>query len=417
MPAAAGARRLAGLGALLWAGGGGLLLPAPALAQHADHASPMAVHAGASATLLLTHASPGVGGVSRTEGYITRPLLSAGALLPGGRVELRGMLNLEGVTLERGELNAGIWGEGYVDRRHPHTYLHELVATFRADVAGVSASLTAGRGFVPFGTDDPMTRPFNRFPANHHLAQILERWIGVAAVRAGPMTVEAALFNGDEPVGPDGFGRAERFADSWAARATLRPTAGWELQGSHARVESPEHALGGGLDQRKWSASARWERNRPDSGGEYLLGEWARTEDYSGPQLAFAFHSALAEGSISRRGWRGALRFERTERPEEERLANRFRSARPHGDENILGITRWTAISVRAERAVRIGPVRGVPFLEATRLNVKETTGSIFVPEEFYGTDDLWSASLGVSFALGTTHERMGRYGVAKVEE
>ena len=36
----------------------------------------------------------------------------------------------------------------------------------------VHASLSAGKGFAPFGTDDPMSRPIFRYPVNHHLAQI-----------------------------------------------------------------------------------------------------------------------------------------------------------------------------------------------------------------------------------------------------
>ena len=89
--------------------------------------------------------------------------------------------NLEGWTLDRGELNAGVWGEGYVDRRHPHTFLHELILSATTSLAGFDASLSAGRGFAPFGTDDPMVRPFVKYPANHHLAQILERWVAIGA--------------------------------------------------------------------------------------------------------------------------------------------------------------------------------------------------------------------------------------------
>ena len=47
--------------------------------------------------------------------------------------EALGILNLEGLTLSRGELDLGEWGEGFVDRRHPHTYLHELMAGVQLD--------------------------------------------------------------------------------------------------------------------------------------------------------------------------------------------------------------------------------------------------------------------------------------------
>ena len=38
-------------------------------------------------------------------------------------------LDFEGLTLDRGQLNPGANGEGYADRRHPHTYLHEAIVT------------------------------------------------------------------------------------------------------------------------------------------------------------------------------------------------------------------------------------------------------------------------------------------------
>ena len=57
-----------------------------------------------------------------------------------------------------------------------------------------------------------MVRPFLRYPVNHHLAQILERAVAIAAVRAGPVLAEAGLFNGDEPERPG----------QWPLRRALR---------------------------------------------------------------------------------------------------------------------------------------------------------------------------------------------------
>jgi len=193
-----------------------------------------------------------------------------------GRLSMAASLNFEMWTLRKGDLAAGNAGEGYIDRRHPHTWLHEMVATARLPLRGADFSLAAGRGFAPFGTDDPMVRPFAKFPANHHLMQIPERLLLIGAARFGPVGLEAGLFNGDEPTGPRSLGRTGRFADSWAARLTLWPAAALELAASHARVESPEHALGGGLDQRKWSASARWDGDLR-LGRLYGLLEWGET--------------------------------------------------------------------------------------------------------------------------------------------
>src|SRR5215208_5307673 len=131
--------------------------------------------AGASGILLGTIASPGINNRTLAEGYLTQPMVIAMLASHGGHFVADVTLNFEGATLERGELNAGVHGEGYIDRRHPHTLLHELVGTGLFSAGPAKLSVTAGEGFAPFGTDDPMTRPFVKYPVNHHLAQLLER--------------------------------------------------------------------------------------------------------------------------------------------------------------------------------------------------------------------------------------------------
>src|SRR5262245_623 len=118
--------------------------------------SPMAVSGGASAIGLVTNATGTPLGRTLTEGYLTQPIASAD--LRAGWFRATGILNLEGLTLRRGELDLGEWGEGYVDRRHPHAYVHELMAGVESPGGPLAASLYAGRGFVPFGSDDPMVR-------------------------------------------------------------------------------------------------------------------------------------------------------------------------------------------------------------------------------------------------------------------
>ena len=49
-----------------------------------------------------------------------------------------GMFNFEGLTLGRGELSTAGFGEGYVDRRHPHAYVHELLAGADGSKFGVA---------------------------------------------------------------------------------------------------------------------------------------------------------------------------------------------------------------------------------------------------------------------------------------
>ncbi|MBA3260406.1 MAG: hypothetical protein H0T68_13190 [Gemmatimonadales bacterium] len=361
-----------------------------------------------------TLAEPVPGGGRLGEIRLVQPTLVAEA---GGfgRLSLLATINLEGLTIERGELTPGAWGEGFVDRRHPHTYVHELLLTLgdllgRRDGAG-ALSLTVGKGFAPFGTDDPMMRPPLRYPVNHHLSQILERAVAIAALRAGPVRAEFGLFNGDEPERPGQWPRVSgRFGDSWSVRLTGEPLPGIELQGSHAQVHSPEHRPGAGTDQRKWSLSALW--TRPGGGVPVeALVEWARTSEADG---FFVFHSVLAEGAWSPGRHRLHYRFERTERPEEERVSP-FRSLRPHLENSILGVTRWTIHTFGYEFAAgELAGIRLRPLAEVSLGSIAKPGGGLFQVEELYGRSDFWTLSLGLRLGAGAPMPRMGRYGAAR---
>lgn len=376
---------------------------------HADSSSRAFV--GAQAIGMMTRQSPAIAGRALTEGYLTQPTLMAHASAWESRLGFQAMLSLEGLTLERGELNPGIVGEGYVDRRHPHTYLHEIAATLSESVGGARGSLTLGKGFAPFGTDDPMSRPFVKYPINHHLAQVLERIVAVAAVRAGPVSIEAGSFNGDEPESPGDAPNRSRLWDSWASRATIHPVAGAEIQGSYASVRSPEIATGGGLDDRKWSASGRFE---DVARRVYALAEWARTTGYAGSSKTFAFDSFLIEAQSAGGPLTVAARIEVTERPDEERLTNPFRSIPGGHDFSILGRSRWTIGTLRVAAPLTRSRTGVEPFVEVAHHRVRETLQpSGFVPTQFYGSDRIWTLSLGARLAFGQLHRRMGRYGVA----
>ena len=385
--------------------------------EHAGHDMPQdsassgpRVFAGASGIALGTIAAPGINNRTLAEGYFTQPMVMAMLMTPRERFVADLTLNFEGTTLDRGELNAGVHGEGYIDRRHPHTLIHELVGTGNFTFGSLRMSLTAGKGFVPFGTDDPMSRPFVKYPVNHHLAQLLERGLISAAIARGPFVLEGATFNGDEPQSPNDLPNWDRFGDSWSARLTAIPAKGVELQGSVARVESPEHETGEGLDHRKVSVSARFEKN-----GRYGLAEWARTREGEGNATAFTFTSALAEGAMTFGRFSVAGRAERTERPEEERGLNAFRTPRPHSDLGIIGITRWTIFTAAVSAALpSYRKLRFNPFVEvSTQKPVATATPAVFIPADFYGKSRLWSYSAGVRLGVGMRHVRMGRYGAA----
>jgi hypothetical protein len=361
-----------------------------------------------------TWADPVPGDRSLGEIRLVQPTLMADGAAFSQRLRLLAAVNLEGWTIPDGELAPGDWGEGFVDRRHPHTYVHEIMLSYNHDLGqGAGArrvSLSVGKGFVPFGTDDPMVRPIFRYPVNHHLAQILERAVAIAGARVGPIGIEAALFNGDEPERPSQWPRLSRFGDSWAARITAFPLTQLEIQGSHAQVRSPEHRPGFGLDQSKWSLSARW-AGLVEQLPLYALVEWARTSEADG---FFVFHSLLAEGAWTRGRSRLHYRFERTERPEEARTLSPFRSLRPHLENSILGRTRWTIHTAGYAMQVddHSGLLGALPFVELSYGQVADVGGGLFDVRSFYGKTSFWSFSLGVRLRLGMPVHRMGRYGV-----
>jgi len=374
-----------------------------------------AIEVGAQAIGVVTRESPAIRGRDLTEAYLTQPAMMLTVAPWGEALALKTTLNIEGATIKRGELNAGIAGEGYIDRRHPHTYLHELVLTAARRFGGTSAngvSLTVGKGFAPFGTDDPMARPFEKYPINHHLAQILERAVAIGALRTGPWILEAGAFNGDEPTGPGDTPNRKRYWDSWSGRATFVPWPQGEFQASYARVKSPENPTGQGADQRKRSASARLE-DVQHSG--YALVEWARTDDYVGSTRSFSFTSWLAETWARYDRVNGALRFERTDRPDEARLADEFRTPVPATDLSIAGRSRWTIVTARiAADLLTTKALSLEPFAEVARARFAPALRpSGFDPRQFYGADRIWSVSLGARVSFGMAHMRMGRYGVA----
>jgi len=390
-------------------GGGAVTLPA----QSAFQLMPMGQVIG-----VATRAEPLPLTAPRTELRLTQPVMM-GHLDAWSRLRLTTTINLESLTIPDGELTPGAWGEGYVDRRHPHTTVHELMLS-AADLLGTidgngRLGLAVGKGFVPFGTDDPMVRPFLRYPVNHHLAQVLERAVVIAQYGVGPLVVEAALFNGDEPERPgqwpllrsdDGW----RFGDSWSVRGEVRIAPGLDLQVSRATVHSPEHRPGAGGDARKTSASIRY-ADRDLAGQRYALVEWAQTSELDG---FFVFRSVLAEGMVHRGRFGLGYRFERTERPEEERITDPFRSKRPHIENSILGVTRWTLHTLRIEGDLLdpLASARVAPFIEATLGTVGKVGGGLFEVSDYYASNRVRQLSVGVSIGWGMRGHRMGRYAI-----
>jgi hypothetical protein len=390
----------------------GILVTVAALGVARDSATAQSVAVMAQAIPVVTRADPTATRDALTEGYFTQAAIMAHAEWAWWRGIATA--NLEGLTIARGELVTGGYGEGYVDRRHPHTYAHELLVGAETTFFGVRASAFAGRGFVPFGSDDPMVRPFEKYPVNHHLSQILERIVAIGAVRRGPLILEAGTFNGDEPISPSAAPRWQRFGDSWAARGTVLPIPGLELSASTAWVKSPEVAAGAGLDQRKASVVARFEQASMTD-WRYALVEWARTDERDAGRLTTRLGTWLGEAAVCGAGVVGAARLERTDRPEEEALSDPFRTPRPPIDLSNLGVSRWTTLTLAlSSPALFWRSVSGRPFVEVARVSAAPgNPAGVFDADRRYGASRMWMLSAGVRVRAGGVHARMGRYGVA----
>ena len=378
---------------------------------------------GGMANAVVTRASPAYASRTLSETQLVQPVLMTETGWHNFSIDAA--LNGEGYTLKRGELNAGIFGEGYVDRRHPHTLLHELMVSWKKRLfdrdeshTHIDFSIAAGRGFVPFGSDDPMMRPLEKYPVNHHHSQIIEREQAIGALRFSRgeryAAIEYARFNGDEPAGPFKGPQWSRMGDSWSARITMQPLDGLEISGSRAHVISPELQQGGAFDHAQRNVLARFDKPTSSGNTRYLLAEWAQTDEITNHRTAFTYHSQLAEGAY---GWRWAqisARAERTDRAEQMRLRDPFREPLGHVDFQILGVTQWKLATVGIQGPfISNRSMHATPFLEVARLvPTSRNTPSVFEPLLFYGKPTLWSYTAGVRLQVGTMRSRMGRYGV-----
>jgi hypothetical protein len=361
---------------------------------------------------VLTVGAPGLDGspLRETRALVTQPAAMLNVWSPGDRFSLHATLNFEGLTQRGGEPTFGGWGEGFIDRRHPHTLVHELILSLHAgEVAGGRASLSAGKGFAPFGTEDPMSRPGLKYPTNHHLSQVLERWLVAAAYARGGWSLEAGLFGGEEPSGPYDFSNIVSFGDSWSLRLSRQWTddvtaSAWELSASFADV-AEEH--GAEVERtRLWNAAARYE------GSSTLRYGLAEASTSSGPGAA-DFFSVLAEARFGHGRHEPYLRAEYATRPEFARASEETSPGffRYDHDAEPVGATRW--LIGTAAYAVRLteAPVSVRPFVEVQRFHVADHRGEVD-PVALFGDDSFWAFTLGVRILLGEGDMRMGAYGV-----
>jgi hypothetical protein len=347
--------------------------------------------------------------------YLTQPALMFNLESPGSGVSFRTTLNFEGVTQPGGELTFGAWGEGFIDKRHPHTFVHEAMLNVNVwSRSGGGFSLSAGKGFAPYGTDDPMSRPIIKYPTNHHLSQILERFT-LNGVYASPLwSVEVGVFGGNEPTGPWDFSNVESFANSWSARINRHFGRGemgvwpWELSASFGNVKEEHEEGDPAAVTRLFNAALRHEQ--PYAFGRlYTLLEGSLSD----PKGADGYFSVAGEASLARGLHKPYARIEYASRPEYSRMGTPDQRGffRYDHDEEPIGSTRWlTVVGGYGITATRL-PFSARPYVEAQWNRVSEERGGID-PQTLFGRSSFLSLSAGFRLFLGGEPMRMGAYGV-----
>ena len=403
--------------------------PMPGMAQGADAAGPGMQHEMAMFDLgggwmvigmaqafpIGTIALPADDGTPLEERalYLTQPAIMFNVESPLSRVSLRTTLNFEGLTQPDGEITFGGWGEGFIDKRHPHTLLHEAMLSVNVWARdGGGFSLSVGKGFAPYGTDDPMSRPAVKYPTNHHLSQILERFTLNGVYSSPRFSAEVGVFGGNEPTSPYDFSNAESFANSWSTRLAARfgaPAMGvfpWELSGSYGYVVE-EHDAEKDVT-RLYNVALRHEAMTA-AGRSYALLEGSMSD----PAHHDGYFSILAEGALTRGVHMPYARVEYATRPEYPREGKPGTDEffRYDHDDEPIGSTRWLiAVAGYGLEATEL-PFSARPFVEVQWNQVAADEGGI-EPEDLFGRSSFFGLTAGFRLFLGGEPMRMGAYGV-----
>ena len=351
--------------------------------------------------------------LAQTGFYATQPAIMLNLESPQSRVSLRTTLNFEGLTQPDGELTFGGWGEGFIDKRHPHTLLHEAMLSVNVWARdGGGFSLSAGKGFAPYGTDDPMSRPVVKYPTNHHLSQILERFTLNGVYSSPRWSVEVGVFGGNEPTSPYDFSNAESFANSWSTRVTRRFGRGamgiwdWELGGSYGYVVE-EHDGEEDVTQ-LYNAALRHEKDH-SFGRLYSLIE----ASLSDPEHHAGYFSVLGEARVDRGSHSPYGRIEYATRPEYPREGEPGTDDffRYDHDDEPLGSTRWLIVTAGYGFTATSLPFSVRPYVELQWNRVAADEGDVD-PEALFGRSSYFGLSVGARVFLGGEPMRMGSYGV-----
>jgi hypothetical protein len=257
-----------------------------------------------------------------------------------------------------------------------------------------------------------MARPGLKYPTNHHLSQILERWTLNAVWLRDGWSVEAGLFGGQEPEGPYDFSNVASFGDSWSVRVARRfgagsgPAAEWEASVSFGSITEYAHTM----QETTRLVNAAVQHSAPLGGGHlYALVEGSRSflDDHED------FFSVLGEARYRLGAHQPYARLEYARRPEyaREGLAGEDGFFRYEHDEDPIGTTRWLIATAAYAYELTGMPWSIRPFIEVQHHQVRGDSGGI-VATDLLGGTSFWAISLGARVFLGGGPMRMGSYGV-----
>lgn len=185
-----------------------------------------------------------------------------------------------------------------IDRQHPHDLLMEAAVTYSVDFSPRTALFVyAGLPGEPaIGPDAFMHRLSGM---DNPQAPLAHHWLDSTHISWGVVTggstfndikLEASVFNGREP-DQNRYDIEVRRLDSYAARVSYNPTREWSLQGSFARLASPEQ-LQPRVSVRRTTASASY--NAPLALSWQTTFAWGRNDPSTGqPSNAWLLESAL----------------------------------------------------------------------------------------------------------------------------
>jgi hypothetical protein len=296
------------------------------------------------------------------------------AFANGDALQFRAMLSPDPLMGKRGYpllLATGETADGVtplVDRQHPHDLFMELSASYSHNLSDrdslfVYAGLPGEPAFGPPAfmhrlsiADSPEA------PISHHWLDSTHITFGVltAGFIHGNWKVEASRFHGREP-DEHRYDIETGDLDSTALRLSWNPTERLSLQGSWAKVKSPEQ-LEPDDNQTKWSASAIYNQPFGDGGWWSTTLAWGRRSSGHEDLDAYVAESAIKPNAA----W---TVFARAEHVENNELTS---AGGHHGPAYSVG-------------KVSLGIIRDFPLSPHVKLGLGGLYGVNFTPDALDG--------------------------------